>query len=73
MDDEACPFAEGDVHLRKGGANSSWGQLVLVNVRMCKDRPRAVSAELIQASVFFYGARTAMQEIVRTCATPSIG
>lgn len=61
-----------DVHPRKGGDNSSWGQPVLVNVRMCRHSPWAVSSELIQASVFFYGActyvGTAMLEIVRTRA-----
>ena len=34
LDDETCPFTEVDVHLRKEGVNSSWGQPVLVNVRM---------------------------------------
>lgn len=33
LDDETCPFTEVDVHLRKEGVNSSWGQPVLVNVR----------------------------------------
>lgn len=68
LDDETCPFTEVDVHLRKEGVNSSWGQPVLENVRMSW----AVSSELIQASVFFYGARTyvgtAMLEMVRTRA-----
>ena len=68
LDDETCPFTEVDVHLRKEGVNSSWGQPVLVNVRM------SLGGELgtYSSQRFFYGARTyvgtAMLEIVRTRA-----